>query len=57
MKLKAIAAAVMAAPLVVACGSTEKAKTFKLEWCWCYIPCILITTLSWLTFAETLATK
>ena len=32
MKLKAIAAAVMAAPLVVACGSTESAKThYKLN--------------------------
>ena len=32
MKLKAIAAAIMAAPLVVACGSTEQAKeTFKLS--------------------------
>ena len=31
MKLKAIAAAVVAAPLVVACGSTEKAETFTLN--------------------------
>ena len=31
MKLKAIAAAAMAAPLVVACGSTEKAETFTLN--------------------------
>ena len=31
MKLKAIAAALVAAPLVVACGSTEKAKTFTLN--------------------------
>ena len=31
MKLKAIAAAVVAAPLVVACGSTEKADTFTLN--------------------------
>ena len=31
MKLKAIAAALLAAPLVVACGSTEKAETFTLN--------------------------
>jgi phosphate transport system substrate-binding protein len=31
MKLKAIAAALLAAPLVVACGSTEKAETFSLD--------------------------
>ena len=31
MKLKAIAAAALAAPLVVACGSTEKAETFTLD--------------------------
>ena len=31
MKLKAIAAAALAAPLVVACGSTEKAETFSLD--------------------------
>ena len=31
MKLKAIAAAAVAAPLVVACGSTEKAETFTLN--------------------------
>ncbi len=31
MKLKAIAAAALAAPLVVACGSTEKAETFTLN--------------------------
>ena len=31
MKLKAIAAAALAAPLVVACGSTEKAETFSLN--------------------------
>ena len=31
MKLKAIAAALLAAPLVVACGSTEKAETFTLD--------------------------
>ena len=31
MKLKAIAAALVAAPLVVACGSTEKAETFTLN--------------------------
>ncbi len=31
MKLKAIAAAALAAPLVVACGSTEKADTFTLD--------------------------
>ena len=32
MKLKAIAAALVAAPLVVACGSTEQAKQpFKLN--------------------------
>ena len=31
MKLKAIAAAALAAPLVVACGSTEKEETFSLN--------------------------
>ena len=31
MKLKAIAAAALAAPLVVACDSTEKAETFSLD--------------------------
>ena len=41
MKLKAIAAAVVAAPLVVACGSTEKAETFSLNGAGASFPAML----------------
>ena len=41
MKLKAIAAAVVAAPLVVACGSAEKAETFTLNGAGASFPAML----------------
>jgi len=51
MKLKAIAAALVAAPLVVACGSTEKAETFTLNGAGASFPAPLYT--AWFgSFAE-----
>jgi len=51
MKLKAIAAALLAAPLVVACGSTEKAETFTLNGAGASFPAPLYT--AWFgSFAE-----
>ena len=47
MKLKAIAAAAMAAPLVVACGSTEKVETFTLNGAGATFPAPLYT--AWLS--------
>ena len=44
MKLKAIAAALVAAPLVVACGSTEKAETFSLNGAGATFPAPLYTS-------------
>ena len=44
MKLKAIAAALVAAPLVVACGSTEKAETFSLNGAGASFPAPLYTS-------------
>ena len=57
MKLKAIAAAALAAPLVVACGSTEQAKqSFKLNGAGATFPAPS-TTLGWEHSIRRLETK
>ena len=55
MKLKAIAAALVAAPLVVACGSTEK-ETFTLNGAGATFPAMYYNSVL-KSFLMTLATK